>query len=207
MNDQKRGSLTAEAAIVLPVVILVIMVIIRMCIVHYQNIVVSAEAMRMASRSAAYWQELEYGVPLAFQDTDTAAGWITDNTFRDHDPYQSLFDRFNDETKENNATAIAGELLRMTPNLLGEDTAILEGSRGVSVRRDIVGLHGYVLVTVTRQNENPLGYLYEKLGLTTPEEFTVTARALQADKTEFMRNFSLLMDIVTGEFSDSTRSE
>lgn len=203
MKRQKRGSLTAEATIVLPVVIFIIMVVIRMCIVHYQNVVVSAEAMRVASRSAAYWQELKSGEPPAFRSSESAAGWITDNTFRDHDPYQNVADFFNDGAKEANATTIAGEILRMTPNLLGDDTALFEGSRGVSVNRDIVGLHGYVRVTVTRQNENPLGYLYEKLGLTTPDEFTVTAKAVQTDSTEFMRNFSLLCDLVTGEFSGS----
>lgn len=201
MKEKKRGSLTAEATIVLPVVIFVIMILIRMCMVHYQNIVTSAEAMRVADRSASYWQELEYGEPAAFRGTGSAKEWITDATFRDHNPYQTVVDLFS-STKENNAAAAAGEILRMTPNLLGDDTAIYEGSRGVSVKRQLVGFHSYIQVTVSRQNENPLGFLFDKIGLSTPDEFQITAEAVQTDNTEFMRNFSLLCDLLTGEFED-----
>lgn len=205
MNNKKRGSLTAEATIVLPVVIFVIMVIIRMCIVHYQNIVISAEAMRVASRSAAYWQELNQDNPPVFRDTDTAQGWITDNSFEEHNPYQSLVDaavnlagNFIDikTAREENAENYAARVMNKTPNLTGDNLDMPQ------VRREtgLLAQHNYITVTVTRQNENPLGYLYDKLGLNSPDEYKVTAKAVQTDVTEFMRNLSLIYDIINGEF-------
>lgn len=198
LKNSKRGSLTAEATIVLPVVIFVIMIIIRLCIIHYQNVVVSAEAMRVASRTAMYWQDIGNNNPAVFQDTVETKKWITDSTFKDHDPYAMLVELIgagDARTKINNATAYAGKVMNKTPNLLGEDTAV----KGVTVKRDLGLLQTYITVTVTRKNENPLGYLYEKLGMTSPDEYKVTAKGIQADTTEFIRNVSLLYDAVKGD--------
>lgn len=202
MKHRKKGSLTAEATIVLPVVIFVIMIVIRLCILHYQNAVISAEAMGVASRTAIHWQSLGVDNPAVFRETDTARGWITDGSFLDHNPYQSLVELFNGsgdvQKKLNNATIYAARMMNKTPNLLGEDTAVT----GVEVQRQYGLLQNYIVVTVTRKNENPLGYLYEKLGLTAPDEQRVTAKGIQQDTTEFMRMFSLLYDMLQGEFSE-----
>ena len=208
MKNKKRGSLTAEATIVLPVVIFVIMVIIRMCIVHYQNIVVSAEAMRVASRSAVYWQEINQSDPPVFRDTDTAEGWITDNSFVEHNPYQSLVDavvsgvedtaeHFTDvkTAREVNAEKYAIKVMNRMPNLTGDNLDMPQVRR----KTGLLGQHNYITVTVTRSNENPLGYLYDKLELISPDEYKVTAKAVQTDATEFMRNLSLIYDIMQGD--------
>ena len=72
----------------------------------------------------------------------------------------------------------------------------------MEVQRQHGLLQNYIVVTVTRKNENPLGYLYEKLGLASTDEHRVTAKGIQQDTTEFMRTFSLLYDILQGEFSN-----
>ncbi len=202
MKNRKKGSLTAEATIVLPVVIFVIMIVIRLCILHYQNAVISAEAMGVASRTAIHWQSLGEREPAVFNKTDTAKEWITDSSFLEHNPYQSLVELFNGsgdvQKKLNNAKIYAAKVMNKTPNLLGEDTAVTE----VEVQRQHGLLQNYIVVTVTRKNENPLGYLYEKLGLASPDEHRVTAKGIQQDATEFMRTFSLLYDMLQGEFSN-----
>lgn len=201
MKNRKKGSLTAEATIVLPVVIFVIMIVIRLCVLHYQNVVISAEAMGVASRTAIHWQSLGTDNPAVFGDAGTAREWITDDSFLEHNPYQSLVELFNGSgtvrKKLNNATTYAAKVMNKTPNLLGEDTRVT----GVEVQRQHGFLQNYIVVTVTRKNENPLGYLYEKLGMTSPDEQKVTAKAVQQDTTEFMRTFSLLYDMLQGEFS------
>lgn len=202
MKKTKRGSLTAEAAIILPFVMIIIMVVIRLCIVHYQNVVVSAEGMRVASRVAMYWQEIGNEKPAVFQETDTAKNWIHDGSFREHDPYASLTEGFNSSVtvrkKMNQAKTYAAKVMGKVPSLLGEDTEV----EGVKVSREQGILQNNILVTVTRKNENPLGYLYEKLGLTSQENFKVTSKAVQADTTELIRNISLLYDFSQGEFSE-----
>lgn len=201
MKKAKRGSLTAEAAVILPFVMIIIMVIIRLCIVHYQNIVVSAEGMRVASRVSMYWQEIANEKPAVFQDADTAINWIHDGSFQEHDPYASLTEVFSDggsvRKKMNNANIYASKVMGKVPNLLGEDTEV----EGVEVSREQGFLQNNILVTVTRKDENPLGYLFEKLGLTSRNDFKVTSKAVQADTTEWIRNISLFYDFSQGEFS------
>lgn len=202
MKKSNQGSLTAEAAIVLPVVILVIMLIIRICVVHYQNVVVSAESMRVATRTAMYWQDIGKDDPEVFRDNGTAEAWITDGSFTEHDPYQSMAEMFHDSAavrrKLTNAEGYAVGVMYGTPNLLGEDTEI----ESVVVERERGMLQNYITVTVTRKNENPLGYLYEKLGLTSSDEHRITAKSVQSDTTEFIRNVSLLYDVLQGMFSE-----
>lgn len=194
--DRKKGSLTAEASIVFPIVILFIMLVIRLSILHYQNVTLSAAAMRAASKAGMYWNEIGGDAPSVLSREGSAEKWITDASFASHDPYASLVELIGPaQSKVNNITEYAGKLVREVPNPLGEKTAV----KGVSAERDKGILQNYIKVTVTRNNENPLAYLYEKLGLTSESEYQVTAKGIQADMTEFMRNVSLLYDAVKGD--------
>lgn len=202
--NKKRGSLTAEASIVLPVVILFIMMIIRLCVLHYQNVVLSSEAMRVASRAGMYWNEIGGDAPSVLAAGDSARNWITDASFTLHDPYSSLVELVGSsqvQAKLNNAEAYAGTMVNRVPNLLGEETAV----KGIKVGRDTGLMQNYITVKVTRKNEDPLSYLYEKLGLVTEEEYEVTAKGIQADMTEFMRNVSLLYDVVKGDLFQKSK--
>ena len=59
------------------------------------------------------------------------------------------------QKKLNNAKIYAAKVMNKTPNLLGEDTAVTE----VEVQRQHGLLQNYIVVTVTRKNENPLAEL------------------------------------------------
>lgn len=204
MKNKKRGSLTAEASIVLPVVILFIMMIIRLCILHYQNVVLSAEAMRVASKAGMYWNEIGGKAPSVLAGGDSAEGWITDASFTSHDPYSSLVEMVGSsqvQEKLKNATFYAGMMMNRVPNLLGEETAV----EGIKVGRDKGLMQNYITVKVTRKNEDPLSYLYEKLGLDSQEKYEVTAKGTQVDMTEFMRNVSLLYDAVKGDLFQNSK--
>lgn len=197
MKNKKRGSLTAEASIVLPVVILFIMMIIRLCILHYQNGVLSAEAMRTASRAAMYWNEIGGDAPSILAGGDSAREWITDSSFSSHDPYGSLAELAESgqvRAKLNNVTAYAGKMMNKVPNLLGGETAL----KGIKAERTTSLLQNYITIRVVRKNEDPLSGLYETLGLVSREDYEVTAKGIQTDVTEFMRNVSLLYDAVSG---------
>ena len=200
MKHTRKGSLTAEAALVMPVILFVLMLLIRMCIVHYQNAVTSAEAMRVAARMGIHWQELSGDHPLILQDADTAENWITDSNFLEHNPYQGLVELLNGSSvvrkKLQHIKTYAARVMQKTPNLLGEDTEVA----GVEVKRQQGILQNYIVVTVTRQNENPLGFLYDKLGITSPDKYRISAKGVQQEPTEFMRNISLLYDFLKGEF-------
>ncbi len=202
--NKKRGSLTAEASIVLPVVILFIMMIIRLCVLHYQNVVLSSEAMRVANRAGMYWNEIGGNAPAVLAGGGSAESWITDASFTSHDPYSSLVELVGSsqvQAKLKNAEAYAGTMVNRVPNLLGEETAV----KGIKAGRDTGLMQNYITVKVTRKNEDPLSYLYEKLGLVSEEEYEVTAKGIQADTTEFMRNVSLLYDAVKGDLFQKSK--
>ena len=65
-----------------------------------------------------------------------------------------------------------------------------------------VKLQIYINVTVTRKNENPLGYLFDRIGFRSPDKYEITAKGIQADFVDFIRNVSFLSDIATGEFTN-----
>ena len=199
MDHTKRGSLTVEATLIMPVILISIMIILRMSVVHYQNIIVSAEAMRTASRAAMYWQDIGVDNPEVFQNTESAKGWITDRNFTTHDPYAVLFGG-NKAKKEQNAKTYAVRMTGGTPNLLGKYTEIENEKTRAVWERGI--LQSYINVTVTRKNENPLGYLFDRIGFRSPDKYEITAKGIQADFVDFIRNVSFLSDIATGEFTN-----
>lgn len=198
MEDTKRGSLTVEATLVMPIILISIMLVFRMSVIHYQNIVVSAEAMRTASRAAMYWQDIGVNNPAVFQNTESAKNWITDVNFTEHDPYVTLFGG-NKAKKEENAKNYAARMTGSTPNLLGKSTEIESEKTRAVWERGI--LQSYISVTVTRKNENPLGYLFDRIGYHSPDKYEITAKGIQADFVDFIRNVSFISDIATGEFS------
>ena len=127
-----------------------------------------------------------------------------DASFTSHDPYSSLVELVGSsqvQAKLKNAEAYAGTMVNRVPNLLGEETAV----KGIKAGRDTGLMQNYITVKITRKNEDPLSYLYEKLGLVSEEEYEVTAKGIQADTTEFMRNVSLLYDAVKGDLFQKSK--
>lgn len=199
MKDSQKGSFTVEATLIMPVILISIMIIFRMSVVHYQNIVVSAEAMRTASRAAMYWQDIGVDNPEVFQNNESAKDWITDRNFTSHDPYATLFGG-NKTKKEQNAKAYAVRMTGGVPNLLGKSTEIETEKTRAVWEKGI--LQSYINITVTRKNENPIDYLFDRIGFRSPDRYEITAKGIQADFVEFIRNVSFLSDIATGEFTN-----
>lgn len=186
-----------EAVFVIPVVMITLMIVIRMCVVHYQNVAVSAEAMRAASRAGTYWQEILQDDPPMFQKTESAKSWITENNFLDHNPYQSLVDAVssgNAKKRLQNAKEYAEKLTGEPANVLEEQTEI----ENVKVEMEKGLLQNYVKVTVTRKNENPISNLYEKFSFREDKKNQVTAKGIQTNPTDFLRMASFLYDVVKG---------
>lgn len=200
----KKGSITVESVLIMPLIIVIIIFVIQTCIVHYQNIVVSAEAMRLASRAGGYWQDIGRSNPPVFQEMteeSSAKDWISDASFKNHEPYNSILELLNfghTKQKIENAQNYAKRVMNKVPNLTSEGDTV--DKDGVAVTKDQGLLQTYITVTVTKKNLNPLGNLYKKWGFKSNEEHTITAKGIQIDNTEFIRNVSFIYDIAKGEF-------
>ena len=206
MKRLKKGSTTVEAMLVMQVVIIVIFIIFRMCIVQYQNIVISTQAMGIATKVGYYWDNLDNERVTVFdtsknQDEISAKDWINNASFMEHNPYQSVAEWVGmDEEKEKKLKEYASEITGKEAYIInGKDIAIKDNGTGtVGIGRKGV-FESYVMVTITRKSVNPLTDLFGKIGFYEDENYTITAKGIQTDTAEFARTVSMIRDFFAGE--------
>lgn len=200
MKQLKKGSTTIEAMFIMQIVIIVIFIVFRMSIVQYQNVVLSAQAMGIATKVGYYWDNLDNESVKVLDITQkeeeiSAKDWITNSSFMEHNPYQSLVELVFSGEKKAKVEQYAKEMTGKVPSIMGEENQLGE----VIIDRKQGILQNYITVTVTRKSLNPLEGLFKKIGFYEKEEYTVTAKGIQTDTTEFARTVSMLRDLLTGE--------
>lgn len=200
MGRDNKGSTTVEAAIVMPVVFIIIIIVIRMEVIHFQNIVTYTAAMDTASRTAAYWNMIGVDNPKVFRmgdldnnDNISARWWIDGSSFRQHEPYAKIMEFLgggHSKLKINNATDYCGKKTNKIPEIMGDDSVI----EGVNIKRKRGVLQNYIEVTIERKSVSKVAGLFESLGLSGDENKTITAKAVQNDAVDFIRNISFLYE-------------
>jgi hypothetical protein len=190
-----RGSMTVELAIIFPVIFLVILGILSLCLVHYQNLVTASAAMEAAARGASYWDKLGGEGAWDFQSgsAGSESGRMVGTDYTDHDPYRYFFDTKNGR-RIANTESFAKWLLGRSP-----DVTIGKAQVG-DPKADKTGgfLQKYVTVTVTNRYTNPLGALFSRVGIGLPDTVEITASAPLNTPVEFIRNATFLYDQVHG---------
>lgn len=187
--------MTVELAILFPVIFLIILGILSLCLIQYQNTVTASAAMQAANRGAAYWDKISEEGAWDFQlsGSETAGGKLVGMDFTDHDPYRYLLDT-KKGNRLSNTEAYADWLLGQNVNVtLGE-----EETGAPKVDKTGGFLQKYVTVTVTKQYTNPLGSMLERLGIYSGEDRVITASAPLNTPTEFIRNISFFYDQIHG---------
>ncbi len=200
MKQLKKGSTTIEAMFIMQIVIIVIFIVFRMSIVQYQNVVLSAQAMGIATKVGYYWDSLDNESVKVLDTTQreeeiSAKDWITNSSFMQHNPYQSLVELVFSGEKKAKVEQYAKEMTGKVPSIMGEENQLGE----VIIDRKQGIVQNYITVTVTRKSINPLESLFQKIGFYEKDEYTVTAKGIQTDTTEFARTVSMLRDLLTGE--------
>ncbi len=200
MKQLKKGSTTIEAMFIMQIVIIVIFIVFRMSIVQYQNVVLSAQAMGIATKVGYYWDSLDNESVKVLDTTQneeeiSAKDWITNSSFMEHNPYQSLVELVFSGEKKEKVEQYVKEMTGKVPSIMGEKNQLGE----VIIDRKQGILQNYITVTVTRKSINPLESLFKKIGFYEKDEYTVTAKGIQTDTTEFARTVSMLRDLLTGE--------
>lgn len=103
-NKKIKGSSTVEAAMIFPLIMFVLMAIIYLTIVHYQNNVMIVESIRAMNRAGAYWQYIdmdktgeiieynEQNIPTAFDNSIPKDGLINIEMIRKRNAYRTVMD-------------------------------------------------------------------------------------------------------------------
>ena len=215
MKKKRTGVITVEAAIVMPIVIGAIFLLYTLAIVHYNNIAVRAEAMRVANRVATNWNVIgDAGHNILKEDTKviqyqgdevTAAGKtgknaISSQNYLEHDPYRHIVQIFyiGDQKKTN-----IENYLKYRVNTLGDTTKGLslvttpesynpDGQQGIEA---IFG--GYVEVAVNNTYSGTIFDEIEKvLNYKVDKDYRITAKAKFTEPAEFIRNMSFAQEVI-----------
>lgn len=187
-KKNSKGMFTLELTILFPIIFGVILIIMYLSVVHYQNIVLSSAAMQSANRISANWQYLGSDTPSILRD-GSARDMVRKEDFVHSNPYRNFM--VGGKRKEN-AQRYANQLVNSSPGFYsnGQDAA-------VTVNKVTENLFNtYIEVTVTKGYSNPFGNIYEKLGFERKNEEKMRATAPLVDKTEFIRNIRFIEDLL-----------
>lgn len=183
-----KGMFTLELTLLFPIIFGVILIMMYLSAVHYQNIVLSSAAMQSANRIAANWQYLGGSNPSILRD-GTAEDMLRKSDFVHSNPYRNLM--------------AGGERLENAQRYANK---VISGSSGfytggqkpaISVRKVTENFfNSYIEVTVTQGYINPFGNLYDKLGFTRKTQEKMRATAPLVDKTEFIRTIVFIEELL-----------
>lgn len=207
---KRRGVITVEAALVMPVILGCIFLLYSLAMIQYGNIVTRTEAMRTANRVAMNWnviggkenniltedrKSVVYAGELSSSVGKSGKYAISSDTYKEHDPYRFFFELFGtgSQKKENinqYLTARMGSLSEQTPffdfesmDELGSDSAIHIFNR-------------YVRVKIQNTFHSPMIGLLAQVGYCQKDTYNITVKAKLTDPADFVRNVSYIEEII-----------
>lgn len=207
---KRRGVITVEAALVMPVILGCIFLLYSLAMIQYGNIATRTEAMRAANRVAMNWNIIggkenniltEDRKPVVYAgESSPVAGKsgehaISSSTYQEHNPYRFFFELFGtgSQKKENinrYFNAQMDSLSEQTPffdfesmNELGSDNAIHIFNR-------------YVRVKIRNTFHSPMIGMLAQMGYRQKDTYDITVKAKLTDPADFVRNVSYIEEII-----------
>ncbi|HHW48862.1 MAG TPA: hypothetical protein GXX14_09630 [Clostridiaceae bacterium] len=174
----QKGSITVEAAIVIPVVILSIVVVIYIVLIMYQKAYMQAVADDAASRGAAAWDK-------------SASSLETIRVEKENLGDRGLYWRIYDPEKTSRQKAVEEYLDRK----YGRYGILRESSRwSMAELKDYI-IYKKLVVTMENSYRLPIGGLLSMFGI--DGYFTIKAKseAVVNEPVEFIRNIDFLIDM------------
>lgn len=208
----RSGLLTVEAALVIPVMIGVIVLLYSLALIEYQNTVARTEAMRTANRAAMNWNTIgtayehtifhEDSKPAVFSgETSTETGKtgkniITSESYAEHDPYRFFIELFTPgSTKQANMEKFLEQ--RMKEN--GEIKAGIQLELTKSEIKGDSGIHifnRYVSVRLENSYNSPMLEFLDRMGFSVKKDYAITAKAKLTDPSDFVRIASYIQELI-----------
>lgn len=178
----KRGSFTIEAALIFPLLFLVIIATLYICLILYHQVYIQSFADKLAMRAANNWSN------SAKRMYD---GALTSEGFRDKAIYWHIID-----TKQNEKIEKIKEY--------GKDQygkhALLFGAGDIRIdverKRELL-IYNRIIIRAEAEMDNPIGDLLKMFGMGKVLTFSVESDAMVNDPAEFVRNLDFAYDCVT----------
>lgn len=181
MISKEKGSFTIEATIVFSAVLLVIIGIIYMCIILYQQVYLQSLADKLVKSASNSWSS---------PAKDLFMGFIKKEDMK----YNSLYWRIYDFEKDQKL-----EKLRLAAAYDFDKYSMLGKSNNLKVVPEISNellVFKKIKITITSEYKNPVGKLLTVLGMGSVLKFSVTSEVMINEPSEFIKNTDLVIDLV-----------
>lgn len=204
------GMITVEAALIMPIIIIILILFYCLAIIQYENIAVRVQAIRTANRAALNWNTIGgNGHNILKEDTKktiyqneiseitgkSGKNAITSLNFKEHDPYCFFIELFHTGTrkKENMQTYLEYQM-KLVKTL--ETGISCTSSSEISSNGTIHIFNRYISVEIKNLYDNPIFTLLERMGFSQQRNYVVTAKAKLTNPMDFIRNISYIQELM-----------
>ncbi|MFZ5988444.1 MAG: TadE/TadG family type IV pilus assembly protein [Bacillota bacterium] len=180
LRHNKKGSITVEASLIVPVVILVVIVMVYMLMLMYQKAYIQSVANQSAENGAAMWNS-----PYK----DIFMQQILKKNMKNTLPYWRIFDG-NKADKLDKVEEYAKYYV--------EKYSIVGFKRESEAFADLNDkiIYKKLVVVITHKYYLPGGNLLRQVGLNPEQTFVVKSEAVINEPSEFIRNTDFVVDVV-----------
>lgn len=209
-KQNRSGIITVEAALVMPIIIIVLILLYCLAIIQYENVAVRVYAIRTANRAALNWNTIGgdghnilkedtkaviYQNEIAETTGKSGKNAITSVNFKEHDPY-CFFTELSHTglKKKKNMQAYLEYQMSLVKNL--ETGISCTSSSEISSNGAIHIFNRYISVEVKNSYENPVFTLLERMGFPQQKNYVITAKAKLTNPTDFVRNISYIQELM-----------
>ena len=202
MKHKRQGSITVEAALVMPIVIIVVVLLYTLAIIQYSNVVTRTEAIRVASRVAMNWNTIGGTHDILAEDrrgeNKSGSNAISSESYEEHNPYRFFTELFTTGSKKTESIEKHLEE-RMGTIVLDEMGMEISSTNEISNDKAYHLFNRYVSVSIDNTFSNPVLSLLDKMGFPMNRQYTITAKAKITDPAEFVRNISFIQELLRKE--------
>lgn len=202
MKHKRQGSITVEAALVMPIIIIVMVLLYSLAIIQYSNVVTRTEAIRVASRVAMNWNTIGGTHDILAEDRrgeeKSGKNAINSESYAEHNPYRFFMELFTTGSRktESMKTHLEKRMQTISSDELGMG---ISSTNEISNDKAYHLFNRYVEVKIDNTFSNPVLTLLDRMGFPVTKKYTVTAKAKITDPAEFVRNISFIQELLRKE--------
>ncbi|MCX7921387.1 MAG: pilus assembly protein [Clostridia bacterium] len=193
LNNDHRGSLTVEAALIVPVMLLCVVAVIYICILLYQQVYVQSLASDAAERGAAVWTN---------PSKDMFMEQIKKEQMKQTSLYWRLFE--SDSKKEEKRKRIKEYVNYQIQkySILGRNNSDNKNNQlnfdnvKVECKTEDWIVYKKLVVSIDHKYPMPFGKMLSNFGIDANYTVTGKAEVVINEPTEFIRNTDFLLDTV-----------
>lgn len=171
-----KGSITVEAAVIVPIVIIAVMVVLHIVLLIFQSCIMYVAANKISERAAAVWQKPN----IAFE-----TGKTTKSDIEELELYRRW--NFNNSADKRELQEYAIDMLRSASILKSEDIKV-----DILYQNTIVSQK--ITVKLSASYTNPLGGLTGAWGLGGRTQLNAQSQSVVDDPVEFIRNSDFILE-------------